>query len=100
MHLAEKSAYSVRMEETLRTHLLELARLYTEASGVSASAVGRLALNDNTVFSRLEAAKIGFGVRTYDKLVRWFSLNWPEGAAWPDDIARPSASSRADEVAA
>lgn len=77
------------MEELLRHHLLELAHAFEAATEVSPSAVGRRALNDNTVFARLEAAQIGFGVRTYDKLVKWFAENWPEGVAWPDSVPRP-----------
>ena len=78
------------MEETLRTHLLELARRYADATKVTPPSVGKRALNDNTVFARLEAAKIGFGIRTYDRLVAWFSFNWPSDLAWPENIERPA----------
>jgi hypothetical protein len=77
------------MEETLRTHLLELARRFQEATKVTPSTVGKRALNDNTVFGRLEAAEIGFGVRTYDRLVQYFSDHWPDDAEWPVDVTRP-----------
>ena len=87
------------MEETLRNHLLELARLFEAKTGITAGTVGKRALNDNTVFARLRAAETGFGVRTYDKLVRWFSENWPNGAKWPKDIERPKPSAKAGEAA-
>lgn len=86
---AEKSAYCLRMEETLRNQLLELARRFGEATELSLSAIGRRALNDNTVFGRLAAARLGFGIKTYDKLVQWFSDNWPQDLEWPEDVPRP-----------
>ena len=77
------------MEETLRNHLLDLARRFEAATEVTLSSIGKRALNDNTVFARIEAAKIGFGIRTYDRLVKWFSDNWPKDAEWPEDVERP-----------
>lgn len=87
------------MEETLRKHLLELARRYEAKTGTSASTVGKRALNDNTVFARLEAAKIGFGIRTYDRLVGWFAENWPPETEWPEEIERPAADQKSEDAA-
>lgn len=77
------------MEDTLRTHLLDLARIFAEATKVSAATVGKRAVNDNTVLARIAAGDMGFNIRTYDKLVGWFAENWPDGAEWPADIERP-----------
>jgi hypothetical protein len=78
------------MEETLRTHLLDLARIFGDAAKVSASTVGKRALNDNTVLARIAAGDMGFNIRTYDRLVAWFAENWPEGTEWPDNVERPA----------
>ncbi len=79
------------MEETLRQHLLDLGRIYASSDGgVSLSGIGKLALNDNTAFSRLRLAESGFNIRTYDRLVHWFSENWPHGVAWPADVPCPN----------
>jgi hypothetical protein len=87
------------MEETLRENLLTLGAQYTAASGrISLAAIGKLALNDNTVFSRLQARETGFNVRTYDRLVRWFSANWPPMEPWPFYIERLGVSDT-DETA-
>jgi hypothetical protein len=29
-------------------------------------------------------------VRRLEEAVRWFSINWPDDAEWPDGIARPA----------
>jgi len=26
---------------------------------------------------------------TYQKCLRWFSEQWPDGLPWPDDVPRP-----------
>lgn len=78
------------MEDKLRTHLLELTRVFGDATKASPSAIGKRALNDNTVIARIAGGDMGFNIRTYDKLVGWFAENWPDGAEWPTDIERPT----------
>jgi hypothetical protein len=78
------------MEDTLRTHLLDLARIFTDATKVSAATIGKRALNDNTVLARMAAGDMGFNIRTYDRLVGWFAENWPDGADWPENVERPA----------
>lgn len=79
------------MEETLRLHLLELANRYCAATSTKLGPLGKRALNDNTLFVRLAAKEVGFNVRTYDRLIAWFSENWPEGAEWPAEVERQAA---------
>ena len=31
--------------------------------------------------------------RSWERGMRWFSDNWPEGAGWPDGVPRPQPSS-------
>lgn len=88
----EKSAYSHFMEQTLRENLLDLAASYKDAAGASYASMGQGALNDNTFFSRIQAGK-GFTVGTFDRVVAWFSDNWPADLAWPEGIERPVPSS-------
>jgi hypothetical protein len=78
------------MEDTLRTHLVDLTRVFGDATKLSAATVGKRALNDNTVLARISAGDMGFNIRTYDRLVRWFADNWPDGAEWPADVERPA----------
>lgn len=76
------------MEETIRTQLLLLATTFAGVSQSTLPTIGRLALNDNTFFHRLKSGD-GFTVRTADKLLQWFSDNWPENTEWPEGIERP-----------
>ncbi|MBX9760670.1 MAG: hypothetical protein K2Y29_17960 [Beijerinckiaceae bacterium] len=79
------------MEEFLKTSLLALATQFERATGVSPATAAKRALNDNTFFSRIEGGA-GFSVRTADRLLQWFSDNWPEGELWPEGLERPPAS--------
>lgn len=77
------------MEHTLRSALTLLVARFSEKTGLSAPTIGKRAINDNTFFARLAKGETGFNIRTYDRIVGWLSANWPEGAEWPADIARP-----------
>jgi hypothetical protein len=76
------------MEESARADLLLLASTFSDAACVSLQAIGQRALNDNTFFARVSAGS-NFTLRTYDRLVRWFAENWPEGTEWPRHIEQP-----------
>ena len=76
------------MEETLRANLLELF----DRHPMTPSAIGTAALRDHTFFPRLKKGDMGFNVRTFDRVVQWFSDNWPEGTEWPADVPRPARS--------
>jgi len=84
------------MEELLRAHLIDLAGRFEAATGVTERTIGKRALNDNTFFARLHQSGAGFNVRTYDRLLYWFSANWPAGEPWPkriDPAATPASGS-------
>lgn len=70
------------MEETLRQHLFETARIFEASAGVSLASIGKRSLNDNTFFSRLGADQ-GFTVKTYDRVMGWMRANWPDGVEMP-----------------
>lgn len=78
------------MEETLRLQLLDLADRFARATGSTLPTIGKQALNDNTFFGRLANPKLSFNVRTYDRVVKWFSERWPGDAEWPASILRPA----------
>lgn len=77
------------MEESARADLLHLAAKFSAVAGVSLPAIAQRALNDNTFFTRIGEGS-NFTLRTYDRLVVWFSENWPKGAAWPAEVVRPA----------
>jgi hypothetical protein len=76
------------MIDTLRSQLLCLADAFSGATFMTRPSIGKAALNDNTFFRRVEAGD-NFTVKTFARLVQWFSDNWPETTPWPNDIARP-----------
>lgn len=88
------------MEETLRQSLFHLADAFTKATtvagrpGMTRQTIGKRAINDNTFFVRIERGD-GFTVKTYDKIVGWFSENWPGAVDWPAGIERPRVEERA-----
>lgn len=79
---------------TLREQLLDLFDTYAEARGLSRSRISTIVFSGGHVIERLEK---GGDVTTgnFEKAVRWFSANWPEGTPWPQGIARPEATPQA-----
>jgi len=76
------------METQLAVNLLTLAFKFSELKGLELSTVGKNCAADGRFFTRIRDGKT-FTARKYDHVIRWFSLHWPEGAAWPEGIARP-----------
>lgn len=77
------------MEQELRENLLACARAFALARSIALPTVGRLAAGDWRFFDRLLDEDKSFTARKYDEVIRWFSVNWPETAVWPDAVARP-----------
>lgn len=77
------------METELASQLLSLAAAYAKARGLEESTVGRLCASDGRFFSNIRSG-LTFTVRKHDRVVGWFAENWPEGAPWPADVARPA----------
>lgn len=75
-------------------NLLVLADIYRQAAGVEDRTVSSRVFSDGKKLSALrEGADIT--VSRFNEAMRWFSLNWPEHAVWPEDVYRPFV----DEVA-
>ena len=88
---------AVGMEEELRAHLAELTDAFVASTKLKASTVLSRAVKDARFLDRTGAGKT-FTVRLYDTALRWFVVNWPTGAEWPDHIPRPviSVAAQAD----
>lgn len=74
----------------LKQHILRVAALYRNHFGLENKTVSFRVFNDS---SKLEALIRGADLQTarFETAMRWFSDNWPEGVAWPDDVPRPPA---------
>lgn len=71
-----------------RDDLLRIARTYGEATNRSLARVSTLATNDGKFFRKIEAGS-GCTVDRLNRILRWFSDNWPATVAWPEGVARP-----------
>lgn len=80
---------------SLKDQLLHVAHLYATAiktksrdGGISLSGISTRIFGDGKTFGRIEAGG-DLTTRKFERAMRWFSENWPEGAEWPSDIERP-----------
>jgi hypothetical protein len=69
--------------------LVLLARTFCESRSLSLARVSTLVFNDGAKLSALEAGECDIGTKRLGKAVLWFSANWPDGAVWPENVARP-----------
>lgn len=67
--------------------LLVLARTLATHRGISLARLATIIANDGRFFSQIERGRSPT-IRTYRKALGWFSENWPEGLAWPNDVPR------------
>lgn len=70
-------------------NLLDLADVYRVATKTEDRTVSSRVFSDG---KKLSALRMGadITVSRFNEAVRWFSLNWPDQAIWPDDVYRPS----------
>ena len=82
---------------TLRDKLLHVANLYAIAiktkgrdGRITLSGISTRVFGDGKTFSRIEAGG-DLTTGNFERAMRWFSDNWPDGAEWPDEVPRPHA---------
>lgn len=81
------AAASEAVKLTPETILTALAA-FCEAEGVSHWAVSMRIFRKGDFFAGLLAGK-GCHLRTANRVMAWFSDNWPADLAWPRDVPRP-----------
>lgn len=72
--------------------LVQVAEAYCEARGLSLARVSVLVFNDGKKLKAIAEQGVDLSTGKFEFAMRWFSTNWPEGAAWPDAITRPATS--------
>ena len=82
----------VDLQQKLKDEVAALVVAYSEITGRSTSAVGAMAVGDTSLLSRMREEGRGITARRYDRILQWFSVNWPAGAQWPEGIERPETS--------
>lgn len=75
------------------TDLIALAETYAAHERRTLNTVARRAGVHLLLFDRLKAGS-GCRVDSFNQALGWLDANWPADLAWPDGIARPSASKR------
>ena len=70
-------------------YLLTLAHAYAAAEGIELKTVSWRVFGDGKKLDALEGGS-DIQLGRYNSALDWFSENWPEEAAWPDDVPRPS----------
>ena len=74
---------------SLNTSLVTLAEIYASRKGVSLWRVGHLAANRGSFFVDLKSGKRHCQTDTYERVLQWFTDDWPNDLAWPSHIPRP-----------
>ncbi len=72
-------------------NITTLANLFCLHRNIGKTSVAAIVMNDRSFFIRLKAGR-GITLNSYNKIIQWFSDNWPENLAWPKDIERPKVS--------
>jgi hypothetical protein len=72
----------------LRDQILAAANAYCKASGMSRARLSTLILKSGARLDQLAEGR-DLNTGTFEAAMRWLSDNWPEGADWPDGVARP-----------
>ena len=81
----------------LTDQLVITANAYCEATGRSSSRVSSMVFGDGkragdgTKLAAIMSGGADITTRRFEAAMRWFSENWPEGADWPEGVARPAA---------
>ncbi|PKP85846.1 MAG: hypothetical protein CVT80_00480 [Alphaproteobacteria bacterium HGW-Alphaproteobacteria-2] len=71
--------------------LIVLASRYAEQVGRSEATVSNWIVGHARLFERLRGGK-GTTIRTYHRVLQWFSDHWPADLPWPSGIPRPHKS--------
>ena len=78
-------------------HLIQIANLYAQSRKVTMGTLGTYAAADGKFFPRLSKGRVT--IRRAERVLQWFSDNWPADLPWPDDIPRPTPNSTPKEAA-
>jgi len=81
-----------------RQHLILLIEAFANARGLSPSRVSTIALNAGHTYQSLVDGK-DITVGRFERAMRWFSANWPDGLEWPEGVDRPVVSASSNEAA-
>ena len=73
--------------KSLRSQLIAVADAYGTARNLSRSRVSTIVFNAGMALDRIASGK-DLTTGNFEKAMRWFHENWPEGALWPEGVKR------------
>ncbi|MCO6410072.1 hypothetical protein [Hoeflea alexandrii] len=84
---------------TLREQFIRTFDAFVDATGVGEGTLSDRLLNGGGRMKRIRAGS-DIATGTFERVMRWLSDNWPDGAEWPEGVDRPkTAEDRAAEAA-
>jgi hypothetical protein len=75
--------------------LVHVAQAYCKARDLSLARVSTLIFNDGKKLGAIATSGVDLSTGRFEHAMAWFSANWPDGAEWPEEIARPEADAGA-----
>ncbi len=72
-----------------QNYILLLASKYSAHTGIGETSLAQSVMNDRSFFRDIRSGRSNT-IKTYTSVLQWFSDNWPDGLAWPDEIERPA----------
>lgn len=76
---------------TLTEKLVLVSDTYCAAVQRSRARISTLVFGGGDRMDGIAAGK-DLNTRSYERAMRWFSENWPDGVDWPEGIERPEIS--------
>ena len=70
-------------------HLSALGRKYVDHVGGTLSTLSTRMAGGGAVLPNIEAGRQTVTVKKFNRLLNWFSSNWPSDLDWPEGIPRP-----------
>lgn len=74
----------------LRDQLIAVSDSYAAHRGLSRARVSTIVFSSGMALDRIASGR-DLNTGSWERAMRWFSDNWPEGAEWPDEVPRPHA---------
>lgn len=82
-----------------RAAIIKLVTALADQQGVTHYAISMRIFGKGDFFQNMIEKGWDCRTRTAERVMRWFSDNWPSDLEWPSDIPRPPASDAGKEVA-
>lgn len=80
---------SAQTPTTLKDQLLAVANMFHRRTGRGPSAVAAAVLNNSKLFERLAGPKGDLSTSSWERMMQFYSDNWPDSAPWPRSVPRP-----------